>query len=67
MTIQLNGDSRHFPESELTVTQVLDAIGLAGKPVVVELDREPVLPANLPSTMVTDGSVLEIVTIAAGG
>lgn len=67
MTLQINGDARNFPEAELTLTQLLDAIGLAGKPVVVELDREPVLPAQLGSTTVTDGSVLEIVTIAAGG
>lgn len=67
MTLQINGDARNFPEAEMTLAQLLDAIGLAGKPVVVELDREPVLPAQLGSTTVTDGSVLEIVTIAAGG
>ena len=67
MTLTINGETRSFDTTYLTITTLLGELGLGGKPVVVELNREAVLPANYPSTDVTDGSKLEIVTIAAGG
>lgn len=67
MTLILNGTSRDFDADAFTVATLLDALGLAGKPVVVELDREPVFPADYGTTEVRDGASVEIVTIAAGG
>jgi sulfur carrier protein len=67
MTLTLNGSSRSFEADNFTVATLLDALGLAGKPVVVELDREPVFPADYAATRVPDGANVEIVTIAAGG
>jgi sulfur carrier protein len=67
MTLVVNGGSRSFEAVELTVAALLDTLGLGGKPVVVELDREPVFPADYASTCVRDGANVEIVTIAAGG
>ena len=67
MTLLLNGSPRTFEADSFTVATLLDALGLAGKPVVVELDREPVFPADYATTEVRDGASLEIVTIAAGG
>jgi sulfur carrier protein len=67
MTLVLNGSSRSFDAVELTVATLLDTLGLGGKPVVVELDREPVFPADYATTDVRDGANVEIVTIAAGG
>jgi thiamine biosynthesis protein ThiS len=67
MTIILNGSPRTFEDDSFTVATLLAALGLTGKPVVVELDREPVFPADYATTEVHDGANLEIVTIAAGG
>jgi sulfur carrier protein len=67
MNLVLNGVSRTFHEATHTVATLLEALGLGGKPVVVELDREPVFPADYAATEVRDGSSVEIVTIAAGG
>ncbi len=67
MTLILNGSPRTFEDDSFTVASLLDALGLGGKPVVVELDREPVFPADYATTEVRDGANLEIVTIAAGG
>ena len=67
MTLHLNGQPRDFDADTFTVASLLDALGLAGKPVVVELDREPVFPADYEFTSVRDGASVEIVTIAAGG
>lgn len=67
MTLTINGTTRSFEATELKIDDLLSELGLAGKPVVVELNREAVLPADYPSTEVAEGSKLEIVTIAAGG
>lgn len=67
MTLILNGSPRTFEGDSFTVATLLDALALAGKPVVVEFDREPVFPADYATTEVRDGANLEIVTIAAGG
>ncbi len=67
MTFVLNGSSRTFNDETFTVASLLDTLGLGGKPVVVELDREPVFPADYATTDVRDGANVEIVTIAAGG
>ena len=67
MTLQLNGQARSFDAAAFTVSSLLDSLGLGGKPVVVELDREPVFPADYAATAVRDGANVEIVTIAAGG
>lgn len=67
MILTLNGRSRTFEADTFTVATLLDALDLGGKPVVVELDREPVFPADYATTAVRDGASVEIVTIAAGG
>lgn len=67
MTLTINGTSRSIDPPVAHVLGLLEALGLAGKPVVVELDRQPVLAADYPGTPVTDGAELEIVMIAAGG
>jgi thiamine biosynthesis protein ThiS len=67
MTLTLNGSPRTFEADAFTVATLLGSLGLGGKPVVVELDREPVFPADYATTDVRDGAHVEIVTIAAGG
>ena len=67
MTLTLNGSPRTFEANAFTVASLLDNLGFGGKPVVVELDREPVFPADYATTSLRDGANVEIVTIAAGG
>lgn len=66
MTISLNGQTHDLP-APCSVTELLKSLGLDGKPVVVELDREPLLPADHPTTRIEAGATIEIVTLAAGG
>lgn len=67
MTLILNGSPRTFEAETFTVATLLESLGFGGKPVVVELDREPVFPADYATTGIRDGANIEIVTIAAGG
>ena len=65
-TITLNGSPHQVP-AEATVASLLESLGLAGKPVVVELDGEAIFPRDHAQTLVPDGARVEIVTLAAGG
>jgi sulfur carrier protein len=65
-SIQVNGQP-HPLESPLSVTALLETLGFAGKPVVIELDGEALLRDDYPDTLVQPGATLEIVTLAAGG
>ncbi len=66
MHIRLNGQT-HPIERPLPLTALLETLGLAGKPVVVELNRDAILPRNFPTTEINEGDEIEIVTLAAGG
>ena len=66
MQIILNGQP-HELDGETTLTDLLGTLGLTGKPVVAELNMNPVLPRDFPTTPLNSGDKLEIVTLAAGG
>jgi len=66
MTVTLNGTKREFP-GPLSLPALLEAVGLAGKPVVVEHNQTALLPREIPVAMVQDQDVIEIVQITAGG
>ncbi|NIP97315.1 MAG: sulfur carrier protein ThiS [Akkermansiaceae bacterium] len=65
-SITLNG-ARHPLEGSLSVAELLDTLGLARKPVVVELNGEALTSADHATTRVVPGARLEIITLAAGG
>jgi sulfur carrier protein len=66
MKITLNGEKRELP-GPLTMRALLDQVGLAGKPVVVEQNQVALLPRELDTAIVDDGDVIEVVQITAGG
>jgi sulfur carrier protein len=65
-TITLNG-TPHPLEAAVQLAVLLEQLGLAGRPVVVELDERAVFPRDYAITSVSPGARLEIVTLAAGG
>ena len=65
-TITLNG-APHSIAVPCTLSGLLESIGLASKPVVIELDEKAIFPREYASTPVGDGARVEIVTLAAGG
>lgn len=66
MNIILNGQE-HPLESACTIGELLQKIGLGGKPVVAELNHEALSPGEQKGTQLENGDRLEIITIAAGG
>ena len=66
MTITINGSEKSF-ESPLTIETLLEKLGLAKNPVVVELNKEAIFPREYAAIQLKQSDSLEIITIAAGG
>ncbi len=66
MQVIANGDPVELAEGA-TVEDLLDALGLGGKWVVVERNREPVARADLATTVLAEGDRIELVRAVAGG
>ena len=66
MNIVANGDPVELDEGS-TVDDLLVALGLGGRWVVVERNGEPVARADLASTVLAEGDRIELVRAVAGG
>ena len=66
MRVLANGDPVDLAEGA-TVDDLLAQLGLGGKWVVVERNREPVARADLATTVLADGDRIELVRAVAGG
>ncbi len=66
MEIIVNGERRCVAEST-TIAQLLEHLGLAGKYVAVEVNRQVVPRARHAEHHVQAGDTLEIVTLVGGG
>ena len=64
--IVVNGESHEIPEGT-TVSDLVVRLGLGGKPVAVERNREVVPRARHPETTLADGDRVELVTFVGGG
>lgn len=67
MKITLNGAPREFPETTLTISSLLEAVGLGPQPVLVERNGLAVLRREFDETPVEEGDTIEIVRMVAGG
>jgi len=66
MNLTINGETRKL-NSGLNIQTLLVELGLADKPVVVELNQKALAPSEFESQNLSDNDQLEIITIAAGG
>jgi sulfur carrier protein len=64
--VVINGQPRLVPPGT-TVAGLIEALGLGGKPVAVERNREVVPRAQHASTILVAGDRLEVVTFVGGG
>lgn len=66
MEVTINGVNRNVPDG-VTVTELVQHLGLEGGPVAVEINREIVPRARHAEHRVLAGDVLEIVHFVGGG
>ena len=66
MRVIANGDPVELDDGA-TVDDLLTALGLGGKWVIVERNREPVERAYLAVTVLAEGDRIELVRAVAGG
>ncbi|HEY1372575.1 MAG TPA: sulfur carrier protein ThiS [Candidatus Binatia bacterium] len=66
MLVQINGEKKEI-ENGLTVAQLLDALGIRGGRVVVELNRDIVARGAHGEIFLKEGDAVEIVHFVGGG
>lgn len=66
MHVTVNDQTQQYP-SRLTITQLLSQLGLANRPVAVELNQDLIPKAQHDTTWLADGDCLEIVSLTGGG
>jgi sulfur carrier protein len=66
MQLQINGESREFPDG-LTVAELLVQLALQAPRVAVEVNAEVVVKARHAETTLRSGDQVEIVTFVGGG
>jgi sulfur carrier protein len=64
--LTINGEAREFAAGT-TALAVVQALGLEGRPVAVEVNERVVPRAELERCMLSDGDRLEVVTLVGGG
>ena len=66
MELTINGENRHFT-APLTVAELVEQLGLAGKRMAVERNGDIVPRGRHGDTMLSAGDRLEIVVAVGGG
>jgi sulfur carrier protein len=65
--LTINGNPRSFENSQLTVDQLVDQLGLQGKRLAIERNGEIVPRSKFDQTALSSGDKLEIVGAVGGG
>jgi thiamine biosynthesis protein ThiS len=66
MQLVVNGEREDYPEG-LTIQELLNKLGIAQRPVAVELNRKVVPRSEHPTRELKENDSLEIVTFVGGG
>jgi sulfur carrier protein len=65
--IQINGEQREFPESSLSLNQLIDTLSLPPQRIAVEVNKTIVRRSDWEMTKLKDGDRIEIVHFVGGG
>lgn len=66
MRIHVNGEEQRLPEA-ITVTELIESIGLADQRIAVEVNREIIPRGEYGETRLAEGDRVEIVRAIGGG
>jgi sulfur carrier protein len=66
MNLTVNGQPHSMPPGS-SLSALLSELGLAERPVVIELNRQALLPREVPAILLHEGDLIEIIQITAGG
>ena len=67
MRIQINGEQREFPQSSLSLNQLIDTLSLPPQRIAVEVNKMIVRRSDWEKTNLKDGDQIEIVHFVGGG
>jgi len=65
--IQINGEQREFPQSSISLSELIEELSLAPQRIAIELNKEIIRRDDWVSTNISDGDRVEIVQFVGGG
>lgn len=66
MTVRVNGENRAIPDGA-TVTDLLAELGLSRQPCAIEVNKRLVPKKDHAARPLSEGDVVEVVTLVGGG
>ncbi len=66
-TILINGEARTLERPDATITDLIEALGLTGRPCAVEVNAAVIPKREHDTTPLRDGDKIELVTLVGGG
>ena len=67
MRIQINGEQREFPQSSISLNQLIDTLALPPQRIAIEVNKTIVPRSHWGKTTLKDGDQIEIVHFVGGG
>jgi thiamine biosynthesis protein ThiS len=67
MKLLVNGKDQELPQESPTVVDLLAKLGLTGRPVAVELNKELIRKREHATTVLRESDQIEVVTLVGGG
>ena len=67
MRIHINGEPREFPQSSLSLNELIDMLSLPVQRIAVEVNKAIVRRLDWPATTLKEGDQIEIVHFVGGG
>ena len=65
--IQINGEQREFPQSSISLSELIEELSLAPQRIAIELNKEIIRRDDWVSTNISDGDRVEIVQFVGSG
>lgn len=67
MQLTINGQTKQTSDDRRSVGDLVESLGLAGRAVAVEVNRQLIPKRQHTQTVLQDGDVVEVVTLVGGG
>lgn len=67
MKVTINGQSQDLPDEAISLSRLVERLGFGAIPVLIEHNGEAILRREFDAQNVSEGDVIEVIRMVAGG
>ncbi|MBP6601781.1 MAG: sulfur carrier protein ThiS [Verrucomicrobiales bacterium] len=67
MKVTINGQSQDLPDEAISLSRLVEYLGFGAIPVLIEHNGEAILRREFDAQNVSEGDVIEVIRMVAGG